>query len=411
MGLEKVITGNAAVAWGIRLSRPKVIAAYPITPQTTIVEYIADFVADGDLDVQYIKVESEHSAMAACIAAENTGVRTFTATSAHGLALMHEMLHWASGARLPIVLVNVNRALGPPWSIWADHLDSIAQRDTGWMQFYAENNQEILDQMIMSYRFAENPEVMLPCMVSEDAFYLSHTVERVKIPDQEAVDAYLPPYKPRYKLDVEEPYGFGSILGPENYMEFRYKIAKAMDDARVHIRSAIREFAEAFGREYHGLVEGYRMEGAEYALVGMGTLVSTAREVVDQLRDEGHKVGLLKVRAFRPFPFQEMRTYLEGLKGVAIMEHAFSFGYNGPLFNETVGALYGAPWFAEARPLIKNYIIGIGGRDIRVKDIRDVYANLRQGAEHGSDRELEWVGLLGPQVPYPPYAPPKEAVA
>ncbi|MCD6461416.1 MAG: pyruvate ferredoxin oxidoreductase, partial [Thermoplasmata archaeon] len=354
------LTGNAATAWGIKLSKPQVIAAYPITPQTTIVEYIAEFIANGELDARYIKVESEHSALAACIAAENTGVRTFTATSAHGLALMHEMLHWAAGARLPIVIVNANRAMGPPWSIWADHLDSMSQRDTGWLQSYAENNQEILDSMIMSYKVGEQRDIMLPTLVCEDAFYLTHTVERVAIPPQEDVDGYLPPYDPEYFLDLERPMGFGSLVMPDNYYEFRYKMQKAMDDSRERIRAAIREFKETFGRDYHGLVEEYRTEDAEIVLFGMGTLVSTARQAVDELRSEGEKVGLVKVRYFRPFPYEEIRSLADRVQAFALLERVLTFSYNGPLYSEIAGALYnhhphGGNGGRGDMPLMKDY--------------------------------------------------------
>jgi 2-oxoisovalerate ferredoxin oxidoreductase alpha subunit len=224
--MKKVITGNEAAAYACMQSGVQVVAAYPITPQTTVVEKIADFVGQGIFDAQYVKVESEHSAMAASIAASNTGARTFTATSSHGLLLMHEMLHWASAARLPVVMSNVNRANGPPWSVWAEQSDAIAQRDTGWIQFFAENNQEVIDTLIMCYRLCEMEDIMLPAMVNEDAFYLSHTSEIVDIPDKEDVMKFLPTYDPHYKLDPKEPHGFGSLSMPHQwYMELRYNIA------------------------------------------------------------------------------------------------------------------------------------------------------------------------------------------
>ncbi len=394
--MKKVITGNKATAYGVKVCRPKVIAAYPITPQTTIVEYIADFIADGSLESKFVKVESEHSAMAACIAAQNTGVRTFTATSAHGLALMHEMLHWAAAARTPVVMVNANRAMGPPWSIWADHLDSISQRDTGWIQTYCENSQEILDTIIMSYKIAENRKVMLPALLNEDAFYLTHTAEAVDIPDQELVDEFLPDFEPRYKIDTEEPFGFGSLVMPDNYYEFRYNIARAMEASKELTREAVQEFAELFGRDYHGLIEEYRTDDAEFILMGMGTLVSTARDAIDELRDEGHKVGLVKVRSFRPFPLEEMRDLASRIKSIAIMERVYAFGNRGPLFNEVCGAVYNS----GHRPFLKNYIIGIGGRDVRVQDVKNVYLDLlkeTEGADDGiPEEELNWYGLVGP---------------
>jgi len=225
-GEKLIISGNSAAAYGAKIARAQVIAAYPITPQTTIVEKIAEFIAKGVYTPQFVKVESEHSAMAACISASQTGARTFTATSAHGLALMHEMLHWAAGARLPVVMSNVCRAMGPPWSVWAEHTDAISQRDTGWMQIFAESNQETLDSIIISYRMAEKPDIMLPFMINEDAFILSHTFEIVHAPPQELVDEFLPPFDPPFKLDIDEPHGFGSLSMPHQwYMELRYKIA------------------------------------------------------------------------------------------------------------------------------------------------------------------------------------------
>ncbi|HID74259.1 MAG TPA: pyruvate ferredoxin oxidoreductase [Thermoplasmata archaeon] len=390
--MKKVITGNHATAYGAKLARPGVIAAYPITPQTTIVEYIADFIADGELDCQFIKVESEHSAMAACISAANTGVRTFTATSAHGLALMHEMLMWASAARLPVVMVNVNRAMGPPWSIWADHLDSIAQRDTGWMQIYCENNQEILDTTIMSFKVSESRDILMPTMLTEDAFYLSHTVEPVDIPDQELVDEFLPPYDPPYKLDVDRPYGFGSLVMPNNYMEFRYLMKEALDRARERIVEVDREFERTFGRYHGGLLDLYRTEDADHIIVAAGTISSTVREVVDELRAGGESVGLARIRVFRPFPLEEVRRMAEGRKGIAVLDRVYSFGAFGPFYTELVAALYGI----EDRPVVKDYLIGIGGRDVRPRDIRDVYSNLKQVVRDGLDEETTWHGLKRP---------------
>ncbi|MDG6220339.1 MAG: pyruvate ferredoxin oxidoreductase, partial [Candidatus Thermoplasmatota archaeon] len=304
--VREVITGNVASAYGAKLARAQVVAAYPITPQTTIVEKIADFVANGEMDTQYVKVESEHSAMAACIAASNTGARAYTASSSHGLLLMHEELIWASGARTPVVMSNVNRANGPPWSVWADHHDAMAQRDTGWMQVYAETNQEVLDTILMQYKVGEKRHIMLPSMVLEDAFILSHTMEPVDIPDQELVDSFLPKYDPEFKVEPGKPMGFGSLVMPELYMEFRYKIAKAMDDARDEMRKVHKEFEEVFGRKYE-MVDFYKCEDADAVLVIAGSVASTAKDVVDKMRKEGKKVGLARLRVFRPFPYEEFR--------------------------------------------------------------------------------------------------------
>jgi len=383
--VKKVITGNAASANGARLSRPKVIAAYPITPQTSIIEKLAMMVSNGELDAKFIKVESEHSAMAACIAAENTGVRTYTASSSHGLALMHELLMWAVGARLPIVMTDVNRAMGPPWSIWADQQDSIAQRDTGWMQFYVASNQEALDTIIQAYKVAET--VNLPAMSIEDAFILSHTMEAVEIPDQESVDLFLPPYEPKFRLKPGEPMGFGSLVMPEGYMEFRYKISEAMDKARDVIRKVGKEFGETFGREY-GLVEEYRTEDAEVVLVIAGTVASTAMEVVDMMREEGKKAGVLRIRSFRPFPYEEVRRVAEQASFIGVFDRSYTGGFGGAIGSEVKAALYNS----SDRPPVKNYIAGLGGRDITPDILRKIFEDMFASVK-GDMKEVEWVGL------------------
>ena len=257
--MQKILTGNQASAWGVMCARAQVISAYPITPQTTIIEELADLVAKGMLDANFIKVESEHSAMAGCIGAQAAGARTFTATSAQGLALMHELLHWAALGRLPVVMADVNRAMAPGWSIWTDQNDSLSQRDTGWLQYYCESGQEVLDTVIQSYKVAE--QVNLPVMLVLDAFFISHTYEAVDIPGQEATDPYLPPYKPEIFLDTKEPHAFGGIVPQDVYMEFRYKMQVAMDEALDVAKQADIEYGERYGRSY-GLTESYRTEDA-----------------------------------------------------------------------------------------------------------------------------------------------------
>ena len=387
---KKVITGNYASSYGAKLARVQVIAAYPITPQTSVVEKIADFVADGEMETQYIKVESEHSAMAACITASQTGARTFTATSAHGLTLMHEMLIWASGARTPVVMTNVNRAMAPPWSVWADHLDSVAQRDTGWMQYYCESVQEVLDTIITAYKVSEDRDVMLPALLTLDAFYLSHTYETVDMPDQDEVDAFLPTFDPPYKLDVDDPHLFGSLSFPHQYyMEWRYQIKEAMDRARDKILQVDRDFEKRFGRSHGGLLDLYRCEDAEIVLVAAGTMASTIKEVVDQFRDQGHKVGLARLRVFRPFPAKEMRELAKKVDVLGVLDRSYSFGYGGAFFAETGGALYNIP----EKPVLKNYVVGIGGRDVTPKTIEGIFNNALSLQEKGLDREIEWIEL------------------
>ncbi len=363
--MKEVMTGNKAVAYGAKLSRVQVIAAYPITPQTTIIEYLADFCARGELKAEFIKVESEHSALAACVGASATGARAFTATSGQGLLLMHEIIHWAAGARLPIVLANVNRAVAPGWSIWTEQNDSLSQRDTGWMQFYVESNQEALDTVIQAYKTAE--KVSLPAMVVLDAFVLSHTSEIVDVPPQEMVDEYLPPYQPQYKLDVDDPRAFGGLVFPADWTELRYKIQEAHQKAVEVAKEADREYGELFGRSY-GLLEKYPQDEAEVILVTSGTVTSTARDVIDQWREQGRKVSLLKVRLFRPFPIQEVRKALEGAEKVAVIDRNISFGHGGIFAQEIKSALYNSPH----RPVLFSFIAGLGGRDITPATVEKV---------------------------------------
>ncbi len=387
--IRKVVSGNYAAAYAVKHARVQVVAAYPITPQTSIIEKIAEFIANGEVDIQYVPVESEHSAMAATIGASATGARAFTATAAQGLALMHEMLHWASGARLPIVMVDVNRAMSPPWSVWDDQTDSLAQRDTGWMQFYAENNQEVYDGVLMSYKIAET--VNVPVMVVESAFILSHTYDVVEMIPQELVDEFLPPRKPLYTLtDFDNPVSIGALATPNDYYEFRYKLAKAHEDAKKVIKDVGKEFGERFGRDYSSMIETGYIDDADFVFMGMGSLMGTVKQAVDLLRDEGYKVGYAKVRWFRPFPKEELEAIAESVKGIAVLDRNFSFGQEGILFNEAKGALYNT----GARPLMKDYVVGLGGRDFTVPDVKAIAENMKAIIEKGElDREVEWYHL------------------
>lgn len=388
--IRKVVSGNYAAAYAAKHARVEVVAAYPITPQTSIIEKIAEFIANGEVEnLQYVAVESEHSAMAACIGASATGARAFTATSAQGLALMHEMLHWASGARLPIVMVDVNRAMAPPWSVWDDQTDSLAQRDTGWMQFYAENNQEVYDGVLMAFKVAET--VNLPAMVVESAFILSHTYDVVEMIPQELVDEFLPPRKPLYTLtDFDNPVSVGALGTPADYYEFRYKIEKAMEKARKVIKEVGKEFGEMFGRDYSQMIELYRTDDADFVFMGMGSLMGTVKQAVDILREEGYKVGAAKVRWFRPFPKDELYELAENVEGIAVLDRNFSFGQEGILFNEAKGVLYNT----DAKPIIKNYIVGLGGRDFTVSDVKKIAENMKAIIEKGElDVEVDWYHL------------------
>ena len=381
--MKLIITGNHAVAYGAKISRAEVIAAYPITPQTEIVEKLSEMVAKEELNAKYIKVESEHSAMAACIGASAVGARSFTATSSQGLALMHEMLHWAANARLPVVMANVNRAMGPPWNIWTDQTDSLAQRDTGWLQFYCENNQEVLDTIVQAYKVCE--KVLLPGMVILDAFILSHTSEPVEILPQELVDKYLPKFNPKYKLDVNDPRTFGGLTSPDWYYELRYKIQRAMDKAKEVIIDADGEFKKKFGRSY-GLVEEYKAGDADLLLVVSGSMASTAKDAVDIMRDKGKKVGLCRIRVFRPFPKEEVRKAAGRAKKIGVIDRNISFGNEGIFFQEVKSALCNSPGNVP----VSGFIAGLGGRDVTVEDIIAITKDL---ASAKTARDIIWVGL------------------
>jgi len=382
--MKKVITGNQAVAYGVILSRVDVVSAYPITPQTTIIEELSELIASGRLKTKFLKVESEHSAMAALIGASTGGVRCFTATSSHGLAYMHEMLHWASGARLPIVMVNVNRALGAPWNIWSDQSDSLSQRDTGWIQLYCENNQEVLDTILQAFRIAET--VKLPVMVVLDAFVLSHTSEAVEIPTMEEVDKFLPPFFLEYTIDTQEPAAFSVITTPEHFFEFRYKIQKAMEQVPGIAKKVDDEFRSRFGRGY-GAIERYGKEGAEVLLMTSGTVTSTSRTVIQKLVQKGYSVAGIKIKRFRPFPSEEIYEAIKGAKKLAVIDRNLSAGVGGIFAQELRASLYSR----EERPQVFGFISGLGGRDITPDLIEEA---IHYTWEHPrSEEEILWLGL------------------
>ena len=385
--MRKVLTGNQAVAYGAMLSDVQVVAAYPITPQTTIIEELADMQSDGRADLDYIRVESEHSAMAACIGASMGGVRTFTATCGQGLFLMHEMLHYASGARVPIVLANVNRAGAAPWSIWSDQTDSISQRDTGWIQLYCEGNQEVLDTTIIAFKIAER--IHLPVMVVLDAFFLSHTSEPIDVPDIEDVRRFLPAYDPgEILLDPDNPRSFGGITMSNAYMEFRWQVQRDMEKAKGIITAAHKEFEDAFGRSY-SQVEEYKTEDADIVIVMSGTVASTGRDAIDALRDKGEKIGMIKMKTLRPFPREDVIATMKGKKKVAVIDRNFSPGSTGVWAEEIRNALYELP--ENERPLIYGYVAGLGGRDISTKTIEQVYHDTKE-SKKPDDVDI-WIGV------------------
>jgi len=382
--MKKIITGNQAVAYGVWLSHVQLICAYPITPQTTIVEELSEFCGSGRLKAKFLKVESEHSAMAAVIAASTGGVRTFTATSSHGLAYMHEMLHWATGARVPVVMVNVNRAIGPGWNIWNDQSDSMAQRDTGWIQLYCEKNQEVLDTILEAYRIAER--VNLPVMVVLDAYVLSHTAEPVEVPDEEKVGAFLPEYCPKYPLDPAEPISFSGITSPEYFLEFRYKIQRAMEQVPDVAKEVDEEFKSRFNRSY-GVTESYGKEEPDVLLVTSGAVTSTARWVIQKMLDRGANVGGLKIKMVRPFPVREVYQAVRRAKKVAVIDRNISFGAGGIVAQELRAALY----LQETRPSIFGFIAGLGGRDITPEIIEEA---IQYTFDHSRpEGEIHWLGL------------------
>lgn len=381
MSQRELLTGNEAVACAVAMANAQVIGIYPITPQTTIIEKICDLAARKVFEPRILHVESEHSAMAAVLGAAYTGARTFTATSSQGLALMHELLHWAGGGRLPVVLANVNRAMAPGWSIWTDQNDSLSQRDTGWMQFYCESAQEVLDTTLLAFRVSE--QVMVPSMVILDAFVLSHTSEPVDVPDPEIVAKFLPKYKPPFRLDTDHPCSFGALLRPQFYQDVRAKLQESMVEALQVIESCDRHWRDLTGRSW-GIVSGYRDEDAEIVFVTSATTASTGRVVVDRLREEGLKVGLLNIRVFRPFPFDAVRAALKGRTLAVVFDRNLSYGHHGIFAQEIKSALYGTP---DAPPLA-CFVGGLGGRDITPESIETM---LRQALAGQNHRMFSWV--------------------
>jgi pyruvate/2-oxoacid:ferredoxin oxidoreductase alpha subunit len=371
--MRQFLTGNDAAAHGAKLARPKVIAAYPITPQSPIYEKLSEWDGKGELEGRMMRVESEHSAMAACISASLTGVRTFTATASQGLALMHELLHFASGMRTPIVMVNVNRSLAAPWSFWSEQTDSLSQRDTGWLQFYVADNQEALDTVLQAFRISEI--VLLPTLVVLEAFYTSHFMEPVDVPDQDRVDEFLPPFKPLVKLSTAAPVALCQTVTQSEYAHFRIERQKAMTHAVGVAEAADLEFEKHFGRRYD-LVERYRVEDAETVLVTAGTIGSTAKVVIDEFRSQGKKVGMLRIRLFRPFPKEKFLAALQGgnLKRIVVIDRNISLGQEGIFCEELKAVLYGSP----IRVPVFGFVMGLGGTNVSPRRIREALEEAEQ---------------------------------
>jgi len=362
--MQSIVTGNKAVAEAVLYAKPDIVAAYPITPQTEIVEQIAAYVAEGKMSTEYIPVESEHSAMAACIGASVTGARTFTATSSHGLLYMHEMLHWAAGARMPIVMANVNRAIGPGWNIWAEHTDAYSQRDTGWLQVFVSTVQEAYDTILMAFRIAEHTEILLPVMVNLDGFTLSHTMQCLKTIDN---DSFIPTLYLPHAIDTKNPSGYGMLTGPDEYFKFRWDIERSMRDARPVIETVENEFATIFRRQY-GTTEEYRCDDADVIIIAMGTLAKESEVAVDYLRKEGVAAGSLRVRWFRPFPRLNLSD-----RDLVVIDRGYSFGSGGVLSTEIRSLCKVEPY---------SIVAGLGGQEVSYIDIAKFVKQRKPGEEY-----------------------------
>ena len=394
----QILDGNRAAAHAARLSRVQVIAAYPITPQSPVTETLSEFVEGGQLDAEYVTVESEHSALAVCVSASIAGARTFTATSSHGLAYMHEMLHWTAGTRLPVVLACVNRAIGAPWNVLNDQQDSISQRDTGWIQIYARNSQEILDSVVQAFRIAEATYV--PVMVCYDGYVLSHTDMPLEVPSQEQVDRFLPAYKPHTIIDAADPrnYNLVTLANPRvnaqgvlchGYMEIRYLLQEALQNSRSTIAEVGREFGDVFGRSYAGPLWEDMLDDAGIVIVAMGSLATEAIVTAKALREEGHKAGVIGLRLFRPFPKTEVVEALRKARLIVVFDKNISYGSEGATCSEIKSALYGS----GVNAVIRNFIVGLGGRDVKARELADAVRRSLPALEAGAPNEeyAQWI--------------------
>jgi pyruvate ferredoxin oxidoreductase alpha subunit len=386
MSTKRGVEVSIAVADAAKLARVEVIAAYPITPQTHIVEHLSEIVANGELDALYVNVESEHSAMSACCGASATGARTFTSTSSQGMELMHEILFIAAGLRLPIVMAAVNRALSAPLSIWGDHSDVMAARDTGWIMLFCENGQETVDSTIIAFKIAEDRRVLLPVMVNLDGFSLSHVIEPIEFPSQEEVDKFLPPYDPLYTLHPDKPVTMGAYGMPELYTEAKYAQEMAIRQSKDAIIEIMDDFGKRFGR-YYKPVETYNTDNTDTIFIALGSINENIKTAIDELKKEGKELGLISLRLFRPFPEEELVSVLKGKKKVAVIERVMPGGAsNGPLFNE-FSAL------AQTKGLkikLENYILGLGGRDVNPEEFREIFENMSSPKKKTKKKEKSY---------------------
>jgi pyruvate ferredoxin oxidoreductase alpha subunit len=380
--------GSFAMAEAVKLARVEAVAAYPITPQTHIVERLAEFVANGEIDAEYIPVESEHSAMSACLGTSAVGARTFTATASQGLELMHEVLFVASGLRLPIVMAVANRALSAPLSIWTDHSDAMSARDCGWIQMFAENGQQAFDLTLCAFRIAEDPSVLLPTMVHIDGFYVSHTIEPVQLLGQDAVDKFLPEYNYPYQLNPDKPVTIGAFGPPFIYTESKKAHEVALENSKKTILRVLKEFDKISGRNY-SLVESYKAEEADVLLLCMGSFSETAMMAIDKMQAEGRKVGLIRLRLWRPFPFDEFRKAVRKARILIVLDRALSLGSIPPVASEVQAALYPL----KARPKVVSYVGTLGGREISAEGFQELVRQGIEKAEIGRIDEFEMIGV------------------
>lgn len=398
----RIITGNHAAAHAYRQARVEVVSAYPITPQSPVVEKISEFIDKGEMNARFLMVESEHSAAAACCAASATGSRVGTATSSHGLMLMYEMLPWASGNRLPIVINLATRATGGPWSVWTDHQDFMTVRDTGWIQLFCEDNQEIYDTNLQAFKIAEDPRVYLPTIVGYDGYILSHTLMPVQLESQQEIDEFLPPLKHHLNLsDVSQVKGVDPVTTPHviireegtapGYYEFRYAMQKSLENSIDIIKEVHYEFAEKFGRSYgNGIYKTYKADDADVIIFAMGSVAAQSRLAIDKLRDKGLKIGLLSLKLFRPFPAAYLRDFFKEKKTIIVFDRDVGYGYEGVLSYELKSALYGL----KKAPFVKGFIVGLGGRDIRTAQILEGVERGMKQAETGKfSHRCEFLGL------------------
>ena len=384
--MKKFLSGNEAFAEGIRLARPEVISAYPITPQTIVVERLSEMVEDGSLSAEYVHVESEHSALSCAIGASAAGARAFTATSSQGLLYMAECLYYAAGGRFPIVMMNADRSTALPWNIYGDQRDSLSQLDSGWIQAYAENAQEALDLALMSYRIAEDKRVSTPFMVNLDGFVLTHTYETVDIPSREQADRFLPPYVTDNRFDFDNPKNMAFSAGPDTNFIFKFKEHEGVLAARDAVAETESAFAEIFGRNYSGLIENYRTDDADYVIVTLGSIAGLCRETADKLREKGVRAGVVRIRYMRPFPNGEIADVLRNVKAYAVLEKDISFGNEGTVFTNVNSALKKADVNVKGY----NFIGGLGGKNISAGDIEYIFSAIADGTD-----SVNFIGIGG----------------